>query len=252
MSTIPRLRRLIGALDSDRLLLLRMAAIFALSGVLHVLVWAIDGGPWAGDVTWRKPIVFGLSLGITTASLVWALGAVPAGLRRRRDVRLFVVTTTIELALIDMQRWRGVASHFNDATAFDGLVFTAMGLLIVASLVPVVRWAITVSRDRGLEPERRAAIGFGLWLLVLGYAIGVTIAPLGSSGRHMGNAALVAAARGLVPAHACALHGIQAMIVASFVLPWFVHRRATRVLLLRTVAIVTVAATIGLAVVGVS
>jgi hypothetical protein len=219
------LSRLFATLDRDRRLLVQIAMLYAASGLFHVVVWIIDGGAWAGDVSWRKPIVFGLSGAITTASLAWALGAVKPS------------SMTLEIALITMQRWRGVASHFNTDTLTDGVVFQLMGILIVIASVPIVRWTITVLRDRTLAPERRAAVGGGLALLVVGLVVGLAIAQLGSVGRIVEIPSLVTAARGLVPAHALALHGIQAMALLGWLLPRFVTSGARRVALLHAATI---------------
>lgn len=251
MSTVVSLARTLRDLDRDRQTLLWFALLYALSGVVHLVVWAIDGGAWAGDVSWRKPIVFGFSGAVTTASLVWALGAVRPGPARRRGVMLYVWTMTLEIALIDMQRWRGVASHFNDSTLFDMIVFQVMGALILAASLPVLRWAIAVGRDRELPAERRVAVAAGLWLLVVGIGIGITIAPLGTAGRMMHDARVVSAARGLVLAHAVALHGIQVMGAAAWLLPRFVSHAADRVVWLRRAALGTLALTLVAATLGV-
>ena len=47
-------------------------AILVASGLAHVGAWAVGGGPWEGPVTWRKPILFGISGGLTAVSLGWA------------------------------------------------------------------------------------------------------------------------------------------------------------------------------------
>ncbi len=226
------LSRLFATLDRDRRLLVQIAMLYATSGLFHLVVWVIDGGAWAGDVSWRKPIVFGLSGSITTASLAWALGAVKPSHVRSRGVRIYAVAMTLEIALITVQRWRGVASHFNTATITDGVVFQLMGILIVVASVPIVRWTLAVLRDRTLDPERRATVGGGLVLLVSGLVVGLALAQLGSIGRIVELPSLVTAARGLVPAHALALHGIQGMAVLGWLLPRLVTSARRRVTML--------------------
>src|SRR5688500_17027037 len=59
-----------------------MGALLVGAGLIHVVVWAIDGGAWAGPVSWRKPILFALSLGMSALALGWVQGT----MRRRRFV----------------------------------------------------------------------------------------------------------------------------------------------------------------------
>ena len=40
------------------------AALLLASGVFHGFVFLFDGGAWEGPVSWRKPIVFGLTFRI--------------------------------------------------------------------------------------------------------------------------------------------------------------------------------------------
>jgi hypothetical protein len=57
------------------------AALLLLSSAVHLVVYAVDGGAWGGPVSWRKPILFGFSFGVTLLSLGWVAGRV--GLTRR-------------------------------------------------------------------------------------------------------------------------------------------------------------------------
>jgi hypothetical protein len=47
------------------------------SGLFHTLVFLVDGGGWDGPLSWRKPILFGFSFGITVLSLGWVLSFLP-------------------------------------------------------------------------------------------------------------------------------------------------------------------------------
>jgi hypothetical protein len=106
------------------------------SGLVHGVVFLVDGGGWDGPLSWRKPILFGFSFGITVLSLGWVLSFCPGGAgwagcspdprggQRRRGL----VDHHAALA--------GVPSHFNEATALDAAVVTAMGVMVaVAALV---------------------------------------------------------------------------------------------------------------------
>src|SRR4051812_9304080 len=45
--------------------------VLILSGLVHLAVFAVDGGPWYGPVSWRKPVTFGLSFGATLIAVTW-------------------------------------------------------------------------------------------------------------------------------------------------------------------------------------
>jgi hypothetical protein len=197
--------------------LVALAAVLVASGLFHVVVWAFDGGPWAGPVTWRKPIVFGLSGGITTASLAWVLAHLPEDRRSHRLAKVYTIAMLVEITLITVQKWRGVGSHFNQSSALDGAVFTLMGILILVASWPIVAWTIDVARARTLAPDRRAALFGGLMLLDLGLLVGLGLAIWGSAPVG-GGEAVTTAARELKLPHAIALHGIQALPIARWLL----------------------------------
>jgi hypothetical protein len=146
------------------------------SGLVHVAVWAVLGGPWEGPVTWRKPILFGISGGLTAVSMGWVWSKLPS---RRWDVPLSWLTTValvIEVGLIDLQRWRGVASHFNRATLLDSVLYDLMGALIL--------WVTLISADLMLRSFRqtmpvardmRLAIRAGLVFLVISCLLGIWV-----------------------------------------------------------------------------
>ena len=48
-----------------RLPLYAAGVLLTASGLFHLGVWAARGGPWYGPLAWRKPILFGLSAGLT-------------------------------------------------------------------------------------------------------------------------------------------------------------------------------------------
>jgi hypothetical protein len=197
-----------------------LAAALVASGSFHILVWWIDGGAWAGPVSWRKPIVFGLSGGLTTATLAWVLAQLPETRRSLRLARIHVIAMALEVGLIDMQRWRGVGSHFNAATPLDAAVFTAMGVLILVASWPIVAWTIELARARGLAPDRRVAFLGAMLLLDLGLLVGTALAIWGSSGFAGADPAVIGSGGSLKLPHAIGLHGVQIVPVA-----WLVLRR---------------------------
>lgn len=83
------------------------------------------------------------------------------------------VGSLVEVALITMQRWRAVPSHFNRATAFDEAVFSAMGMsvmLVALATAATLVWALVGLRS---DPVVRWAAVTGLALILAGSRIGV-------------------------------------------------------------------------------
>jgi hypothetical protein len=56
--------------------------ILMISAVLHMGVFLIDDLPWTGPVSWRKPVLFGFSFGVTLITVGWMMGLMR--LRRQR------------------------------------------------------------------------------------------------------------------------------------------------------------------------
>ncbi len=81
-----------------------------------------------GVSRWIKPMKFAISIAIFTGTMTWLLGYLHESRRAVRAISLVIaVTMTGESFLITMQSLRGVRSHFNHDTLFDGLVFSIMG-----------------------------------------------------------------------------------------------------------------------------
>jgi hypothetical protein len=97
------------------------------TGITHAVVAVVDGGSWWGPVSWRKPTVFGLSFGLLLWSAVWVMRQLPNRRWGWLPAGLLGATAVVEVALITMQRWRGVPSHFNAATGFDAAIWVDHG-----------------------------------------------------------------------------------------------------------------------------
>lgn len=187
------------------------AALLVLSGLFHGVVYLVDGGPWEGPLSWRKPIVFGLSFGITLATLAWTVGFLRPGKVAAWVVIGFLAVCSIgEVALISMQTWRGVPSHFNEDTAFDESVFSMMGLMV--AVIVIVTVAITIwSLFRLDAPASLAlAIRAGLVIMLVGQFVGVQMIIEGGN-TYGANGALK------VP-HALTLHAIQVLPALALLL----------------------------------
>ena len=147
--------------------------LLLVSAVFHTGVLIVTGGSLAGDVSWRKPILFGEAFGLNALSLAWVMTFLP-----KRRVRGWLLLGTAGLAflgetfLIDMQQWRGVPSHFNSSTSFDAAVFSTMGVLIGFSGVVIA--VVTLWTFLSLQAPRSLtwAIRAGMVLLVVAQFFG--------------------------------------------------------------------------------
>jgi len=181
------------------------------SGLAHAAVWAAVGGPWEGAITWRKPILFGISGGLTCLSLGWAWAALPW---RRGDgplARATAAALVVEVALIDLQRWRGVASHFNRDTPFDSAAYDVMTWLILGVTLVIgdltVRSVVQAVR---LPPDMRLAARAGLGLLAISCLLGIWAGAAGETRRAAGLPPETLHAAGVLKfPHGAALHALQ-------------------------------------------
>ncbi|PTT69821.1 hypothetical protein DBR22_02790 [Arthrobacter sp. HMWF013] len=193
----------------------------AASAAFHSVVFLISGTAWEGPVGWRKPITFGLSLALTAITLALT----DARLKRRPAtawILLGALSAAIvaEGALVTLQAWRGVPSHFNNATPFDAAAFSAMGLAVTVIVVVIVSLAIlSFTSARPGQPALTLSIRAGMVLLVAGQVLGVAIIAIGEPAVLAGNDAAVFGPEGVVVGaagvlkspHGIALHAIQVL-----------------------------------------
>lgn len=216
-----------------------VGGLLVVSGILHIVVWAILGGPWEGPLSWRKPILFGLSGGLTSLSLGWIWSLLPW---RRGDAWLAAITAwalLVEVALIDLQCWRGVASHFNRSTTFDASLYDAMGALILVVTLVAADLAVRLHRvPTTLEADMRVAARAGLVLLVVSCLLGIWVSVHGDFELSRGRSPEVYGTAG-VPKfpHGAAIHALQWLPL----LAWAAHRAglasATRVRLVAAASV---------------
>jgi len=188
-------------------------ALLLASGLLHGVVAVVDGGSWWGPVSWRKPVVFALSF----AAMLWTVGWILRVLPPRRwawlPVATLAVSAVAETALITLQQWRGVPSHFNPDTPFDEAIFSLMGntvgLIVLATTVLWGWSALALRRD----PVMWLAIVGGLTGVLVGGYIGVNMIAVGDAEvqatGHVPFSVVFGAEGSAKLAHATGLHGLQ-------------------------------------------
>jgi hypothetical protein len=180
------------------------------SGVFHIFVWLVIGGEWEGAVSWRKPILFGISAGMTVLSFSWIYGKLPT---RRYDWLLlpgFSLSMLVEVALITLQQWRGVPSHFNRATEFDASVETWITLLIIIASIAIADLSIRSFGPLSESKDTALAVRSGVVFLLISIGIGFVIS---FYGQHLAEQNLDPSIYGddgvMKFPHGIAIHAIQ-------------------------------------------
>jgi hypothetical protein len=225
-----------------------VGGVLFVSGLVHVVVLLVTGWTWIGPVSLRKAATFGLSFGLTVASLAWATSFLR--LRARGLVLgVFLVTSVVETALISMQAWRGVPSHFNFETPFDTAVSTTLalggGVLVVVGIVCTVA---AFAGAGALAPSMALAVRTGLVVLLVAFATGAVMVARGVTESRSGAARLAYDTAGsLKPLHAVAMHAVLVIPALAWLLAhtaWAEERR------LRLVWVAVVADAVLTAVIG--
>ncbi len=197
-------------------------AILGVSALVHLIVLLVDGGTWEGAVSFRKPITFGISVGLLLWTCGWIMDRLPDRPRLERVLAVTLIASgLVEVALITVQAWRGVPSHFNVFTPGDSTVFSLMGASIgifSIGLAVLFLWSIL---QRPSDGPTRLAVLAGMALVMTGLGIGPWIIELGMEmTERLGVVpdTVLAGAAGVAKfPHAMALHGIQLFIGVAIV-----------------------------------
>jgi hypothetical protein len=126
-----------------------------------------------GMPAWLKPAKFAASTAIYMFTLAWMFGYLPGWPRMRRAVGWTTAVIFVgEVAVINLQAWRGTTSHFNIGTLLDVVLFATMGLGILVQTGSSVLATVALWR----QPFADRALG---WALRLGMAIAILGASVG-------------------------------------------------------------------------
>jgi hypothetical protein len=198
-----------------------VGAVLFVSGLTHVVVLLATGGSWTGPTSLRKAATFGLSFGLTLATVAWISHLVPLT-GRSRNVLLgaFTGVSVVETALVSMQTWRGVPSHFNFETGFDtavSMTLAAGGFVIIATIIGMT---LAAFRAGGTQtPAMRLALRFGFATLLVALAVGAAMIATGSVAARGPNPSVAYETAGfLKPAHAVTMHAILVIPALAWLL----------------------------------
>lgn len=206
------------------------ALLFAV-GLFHLFVFAVDGGPWDGPVSWRKPTTFGLSFGLTLIAIAWVTSYLRmSGRIRTVLLTLFAADCVLEVGGITLQAWRGVPSHMNMETGFNTAVsFTlAVGgglLVVLLSVFAVVSFRRRPEGPTGMALALRAGFAILLVALVSGAGMIARGVALARTGDQLG---AYASTGFLKPLHGVSLHAVLVLPAVAWLLShtsWSVETR---------------------------
>ena len=213
-----------------------VGGLLIVSGLIHLAILIIGGGSWQGPVSFRKPTTFGLSFGLTLITIVWVAWFVRLT-DRTRGLLLsgFTVACAVETVLVTLQAWRGVPSHFNLETTFDGLVARALaagGFVLVGI---IVTFTLASFRANPAVPlSLRLAVRIGFVALVAALAVGALMIAKGMTLVFAGKPEAAYATGGLLkPTHAVTMHAILILPMLAWLLSfanWSERRRVAAVI----------------------
>ncbi|MGW4563090.1 hypothetical protein ACWEN3_11990 [Streptomyces sp. NPDC004561] len=195
--------------------------LLILSGLVHLGVFAVDGGPWDGPVSWRKPVTFGLSFGVTLIAITWVTSYLRVGARPRAVLLLvFAADCVVEVAGITLQAWRRVPSHLNMETPFDTAVSMTLAVGGVV-LVALLTWfAVASFRHRPTGPVGMPlAVRSGFAVLLVALASGAAMIARGVVLTRTGHQeAAYHSTAPLKPLHGVSLHAVLVLPALAWLL----------------------------------
>lgn len=128
----------------------------------------IDDRTLMGVNVWSKPLKFSISVGIYILTVGYLMTLYPYSKRKKNWINNIVTWTLfLEVGIITYQASRGVQSHYNASSLFDGLLFAAMGILTAINVLIMVLFIFDTIRLKLKTPKSiQWAILLG-WLIVL-------------------------------------------------------------------------------------
>ncbi|WP_449353204.1 hypothetical protein [Streptomyces shaanxiensis] len=195
--------------------------LLVLSGLAHLVVFAVAGGPWGGPVSWRKPVTFGLSFGVTLIAVTWVTSYLRVGTRTRAALlTVFAADCVVEVGGITLQAWRGVPSHLDMETPFDTVVSMTLAVGGGVLVLLLTAFAVASFRHRPSGPAGMdLAVRSGFALLLVALASGAAMIARGVVLTRTGHQeAAYHSTAPLKPLHGVSLHAVLVLPALAWLL----------------------------------
>lgn len=189
-------------------------------GVLHIPLQIGSQLDWSSPVSFRKPILFGISTGLTLGSLLLLLDDLVPG-RRDQQIRIgLCVSLVLEVLLITLQSWRRVPSHFNRTTIWDAAIELGMLVCILFAVALIMVLTLRTMSPRAFRNGSGARIlaqQTGMVLLAVSCLLGVCITIIGHYQLLSGGSTEIVGRSGVLKfPHGAVLHAIQTLVAWSW------------------------------------
>ncbi|MCC6602364.1 MAG: hypothetical protein IT327_04095 [Anaerolineae bacterium] len=138
-----------------------------------ILLSILDSRLITGAPAWVKPMKFAISTILYAGTLAWMLSFVTGHPRLVRWIGgLTALGFLVELVGISIQAARGVRSHFNVGTLFDGAIFSLMGTFVMVIWVMNIVTAVLLMRQKMDNQPLAWALRLGLLVTAVGSILG--------------------------------------------------------------------------------
>ena len=150
-----------------------VGVLMTVAAVASAVAMLVDPRIITGAPAWLKPFKFAVSTAIYSLTLAWIFGSLTEWRRMRRVVGwTTAVVFVLEVAIIDIQAWRGTTSHFNVSTPVNAVVFATMGAAILLQTFVSVAVAVALWRQRFTDRALGWALRLGMTLTIVGALTG--------------------------------------------------------------------------------
>ncbi|GMN10375.1 hypothetical protein MTsPCn9_31590 [Croceitalea sp. MTPC9] len=160
------INQLLNTVKQSSPILYWVVIIHFLFAIICLIGLPFDERTLMGVNVWIKPLKFSISGGIYILTLGFLTTLYPFSRRKKNIITNTVaITLLLEIGIVIFQAARGVKSHYNISSAFDGMLFAAMGILIAINVLIMVLFIFETIR---LKLNTTKSIQ---WAILLGWII---------------------------------------------------------------------------------